>query len=78
MDSQVLCSIPRNLDGLSPCTHEDADTRLLLHAADCAQYGHKKVMLRTVDTNVVVLSTAIFKDLAIDEMWISCGMDKSW
>ena len=42
MDSQVLCSIPRNLDGLSPCTHEKADTRLLLHAADCAQHGHKK------------------------------------
>ena len=24
IDSQVLCSIPRNLDGLSPCTHEEA------------------------------------------------------
>ena len=78
MDSQVLCSIPRNLDGLSPCTHEEADTRLLLHAADCAQHGYKKIMLRTVDTDVVVLSTAIFKDLAIDEMWISFGMGKSW
>ena len=35
-------------------------------------------MLQTVDTDVVVLSTAIFKDLAIDEMWISFGMGKSW
>ena len=42
MDSQVLCSIPRNLDGLSPCTHQEADTRLLLPAADCAQHGHTK------------------------------------
>ena len=38
----------------------------------------QKIMLWTVDTDVVVLSTAIFKNLAIDEMWISFGMGKSW
>ena len=75
MDSQVLCSIPRNLDGLSPCTHEEADTRLLLHAADCAQHGHKKIMLRTVDTDVVVLY-----QLPSLKIWPStkCGYHLVW
>ena len=30
---------------LSPCNHEEADTRLLLHAADAAKCGFEKLML---------------------------------
>ena len=39
---------------LSTCGHEEADTRLLLHAADAARRGYTKVMVRTVDTDVVI------------------------
>jgi len=45
-----------NLQGILPYTHEEADTRMLLHAAHAVDCGYNKIMLRTVDTDVVVLA----------------------
>ncbi len=30
-------------DGLAPCTHEEGDTRVLLHAAHAAKKGYRRV-----------------------------------
>ncbi len=51
----LLNSQAEDISRLSPCTHEEADTRLLLHAADVAASGYQRVMVRTVDTDVIVL-----------------------
>ena len=61
---------------LSPCTHEEADTRLLLHAADAARRGYTKVMVRTVDVDVVVIAVAKFQYLSSSELWIEFGVGK--
>ena len=53
--------------GLSPCAHKEADTRLLLHAADAARRGYTKVMVRTVDTDVVVIAVAKFQYISLSE-----------
>ena len=55
--SGVLC-LPADLclTHLAPCSQEEADTRLFLHLADAVQKGSKKVTIRTVDTDVVVLA----------------------
>ena len=40
-DGSVLSKPPLlDPDSLSPCTHEEADTRLLLHANHAALHGH--------------------------------------
>ena len=62
---------------LSPCTHEEADTRLLLHAADAATDGCRRIMLRTVDTDVVVLCTSLFEQMNLTELWILFGTGKT-
>ena len=79
---QVLCSIPReSISSLAPCKHEEADTRMLLHAADAVQSGHNKILLRTVDTDVLVLAVACVQkiqlrqdsDDACIELWVAFG-----
>lgn len=65
-------------DTLEPCTHEEADSRMLLHAADAADCGHKKLMIRTVDTDVVVLAMAHFEKITVDKLWISFGTGKAY
>ncbi|KAI0217022.1 hypothetical protein LSAT2_031074 [Lamellibrachia satsuma] len=40
---EVLCSEATNVEWLSPCTHEEADTRMLLHAADGVKQGRHKM-----------------------------------
>jgi len=64
---------------LDPCSHEEADTRMLLHVAHAANSGHAKVMIRTVDTDVVVIAIGCFHRLSnISELWLAFGTGKNF
>ena len=63
---------------LSQCTHEEADTRMLLHVLEIANSGVNKVMILTVDTDVVVLSISCYTKLNLTELWIAFGTGKSF
>ena len=73
-DSGVLSSVTNpDLSGLAPCSHEEADTRLLLHAADAVRKGYRKLCIRTVDTDVLVIAIAMFRKINPDAViwnWI--------
>ena len=58
---------------IMPCDHEEADSRLLLHAFHCSKTGSKTVLIRTVDTDVVALAVAAFQELNLDHIWIAFG-----
>lgn len=64
------------MNSLSPCSHEEADTRLMVHALDASLKGHRRVKIRTNDTNVVVLAISVANTLPADEMWITFGLGK--
>ena len=62
-----------DLASLAPCSHEEADTRLFIHAGDAARKGHRKLCIRTVDTDVAVLAIAMFNQINLDELWLAFG-----
>ena len=73
----ILTNSPdEDISCLCPCTHEEVDSRLLLHAAHAAATGCRRALLRTVDTDVVVLSTALFIRTNLDKMWVAFGTGK--
>ena len=74
----VLCTQPRNTTALAPCTQEEADTRIFLHVLDAANHGYCKVMIRTVDSDVLVLAIAAVQQLKIDELWVAFASGKSF
>jgi hypothetical protein len=75
--SHVISSPAGVHDALDPCSHEEADTRMLLHVADAVKNGHTRVMIRTVDTDVVVLAVACFSRFTgIAELWVAFGVGK--
>lgn len=61
---------------VEPCTHEEADTRVVLHVLDAAYQGHRNIMVRTVDTDIVVLILSKIHSIPINEVWISFGVGK--
>ena len=77
-DTVVLSSSVDATPAISPCTHEEADTRLILHASDCARQGLDNIILRTVDTDVVVLAISYFSRLKISRLWIAFGVGKQY
>ena len=73
-DSVVFNGQRDDISSLAPCNHEEACTRL--HAADAGKCGFNKIMLRTVDTDVLVIAIAAFHELAMSELWIAFGVGK--
>ncbi len=64
----MLCSDKADLDFLTQCTHKEADTRMILHVFDEASRQCDKIMIRTVDTDVVVLAIADVSKLGVSEL----------
>ena len=76
----VKCSSPMDTESLCPSNHEEADTRIFLHAKHATASGHRLITIRTVDTDVVVIAIHVFRRLSIEELWIEfgTGRHKRW
>ena len=75
---EILCTQPRDMLGLAPCTQEEADSRIMLHLKDIVMEGNSKVSIRTVDTDVVVLAIKAVECLGIPELWVAFGVGESF
>ncbi len=74
---EVVCNCPsKDTSQISPCNHEEADTRIMLHVKDAVQTGMRQIMIRTVDTDVVVIAISIGHKLNILNLWIAFGVGK--
>lgn len=67
-----------DMNCLGPCNHEEADTRMMLHLADAVYCGYRKILIRTVDTDVVVLAISVFENLALEEVFIAFGVGQNF
>ena len=69
---------PNNLDvfALSPCTHEEADTRIFLHLKDAVNKGCSNIAIRVTDTDILIIATALFEDIGVQKLWINFGTQK--
>ena len=63
---------PVEVEGLTACNHEEADTNIFIHVKHALARGLKKVLVRVADTDVVVLAIVYAKQL--QELWIAFGV----
>ena len=70
-DDEVLSSAPCDLAGLMSCIHEEADTRMFVHATYGAEHGMNKILLRTVDTDVVFIGISMAQKIGCDCLWFA-------
>lgn len=73
----VLSNRQADVSALQPCNHAEADTRIFLHLAHAAAQGHKIAIVRTVDSDVVVLAIHFFSSLGFLELWVCFGSGKN-
>ena len=78
LEATVICNqTGEDLTSVSECNHEEADTRIFIHVRDAAIKGYSKILLRTVDTDVVVLAVYAMQEIReLTEMWILFGVGK--
>lgn len=67
---------------MANCNHEEADTRIIVHLLHALQHGSVTVLVRTVDTDVVVILVGKFKQLKEVngnlDVWVAFGMGKTF
>ena len=59
---------------MPPCLHEMADTRM-----DMDDNGYKKLRIRTVDSDVLVIMIGLFHAVKgkVDNIWVEYGVGKT-
>src|SRR6218665_46099 len=68
LEDQVVSSgVHIDVTSISPSWHEEADGRLLLQVKHAADNGHQYVSIRTVDSDVVVVSVSVLTRLEISK-----------
>ncbi len=72
----ITSSTSTDLSRIKNCNHQEADSRVFLHLSDAAQQGHRKAIIRTVDSDIVVIAVAQFRQLCLNELWIAFGTGK--
>ena len=68
-----------NLNHVAPCSHEEADTRILVHAKHAVTEGNQTLMIKANDTDVVVIAISILpslQELGLQKLWIAFGQGK--
>jgi len=60
------------------CDHEEADTHMILHLQHLSNRRFKKLLIRTVDTDVVVLAVSAIHSRDVEEVWVAFGTGKNF
>ena len=71
MSNQVI-----SLEGMAPCNHEEADSRLFLHARHAVGKGRTSLIFKASDTDILVIAIRIFKilnDIGLEKLWVAFG-----
>ena len=77
LGASILSSDDTDVGSLAPCSHEEADLRMMIHVSDASLNSHRRIKIRTNDTDVLVLAISIASLLPIDELWVSIGSSKN-
>ncbi len=60
-----------DISSMDPCNHEEADTRIFTHVKHISTCGYNSAIIRTVDSDIVVLAVSLFDDLGLETLWIA-------
>ena len=75
-DNDVITNKFIETSGMMPCTIEEADERVFIHAND-AEKEFSRLLIKIVDSDVVVIAVSIFHRITgIQELWIEYGLEK--
>ena len=72
-EKSVAATATLDVSNLHPCTHEEADYRMMLHCAHAHQSSLRKIMVHATDTDELVLAIATVRVLDGCEIWLAFG-----
>ena len=82
-EENALSNHTIRLEGMSPCSHDEADTRIIVHARHAAQEGCKSLLVKASDTDILDIAISVMPTLqaiGLQQLWIAFvqGMNMRW
>jgi hypothetical protein len=74
----VISNPESDVSQIAPCAQEEADGRMVLHAAHAHGQDHCRIMIQATDTYVVVLAITIADTIQDCELYIAFGHGKTF
>ena len=71
-EDNVLSNHTISLECVSPCSHEEADTRIFVHARHAAQEGSKSLLVKASDADIPVIAISAMPTLqaiGLQQLW---------
>ena len=65
---------------MSPCSHEEADTRIFVHARHAAHEGSKSLLVKASDTDILVIAISVMPTLqaiGMQQLWSAFGQSRN-
>ena len=75
-DENVVSNRDIDMSSLMPCNFEEDDERIFVHLKH-ASSRYSRFLIKTVDSDVVVIAISIFLKVPLRELWIEFGAGKS-
>ena len=72
-DEEVKSKPLSDVSLIQPCTHEEADSRMVLHAWHSYQQGYRSIIIDATDTDVVVITIAMASRMNNCNLWLAFG-----
>ncbi|XP_056134724.1 mucin-5AC [Lampris incognitus] len=72
----AISNTRKPLDALSPCCHEEADTRIFVHGRDATADCIKSLIIKANDTDILIIAVSVLpslQELGLENMWIAFG-----
>ena len=63
---------------LQPCNQEEAHKHMFLHAGHASSHRSTRITIKSNDSDIVILGTALFPQLDFEELYATFGRDKSY
>ena len=64
-----------SLAGMVPCSHEETDTRIFVHARYATEAGSIVIMVKASGTDVVIAVSVlqVLQELGLQQLWVAFG-----
>ena len=79
-EENALSNHTISLEGVSPCSHKEADTLIFVHARHAAHEGSKSLLVKASDTDIIVIAISVMATLqamGLQQLWIAFGQDRN-
>jgi len=71
---------PTSLVKMAPCSHEEPDTRIFVHARQAVEEGCKHILIKANATDILLIAVSVLstlQEIGLQKLWVAFGQGRN-